>query len=119
MIKWRKTKEKVSETLENVEAVQEETSKNMTEEVLEESLQGISQESAEEITEETVEVSEGISEEELKEISEALEEETTEVSEDETYMPLHRWIGGRGAPVHSSYGDRLCLQGPQRRHGVR
>lgn len=83
MIKWRKTKEKVSETLENVETVQEETSESMAEEVMEEDLQDISQESVEEKTEETVEVSKGISEEELKEISEALEEETTEISGDD------------------------------------
>lgn len=81
MIKWRKTKEKVSETVENVETVQEEVSEKNVEEVSEESIQDVPQETTEEITEEAVkEVSEGISEEELREISEAIQEETMEVS---------------------------------------
>ena len=93
MIKWRKTKEKVSETVENVEVVetvQEETSEKIIEEVSEETVEEVSEETVEETTEETVEevsektaeeVSEEISEE-LKEISEEIKEEALEVSKE-------------------------------------
>ena len=58
MIKWRKTKEKVSETVENVEVVetvQEETSEKIIEEVSEETVEEVSEETVEETIEETTE----------------------------------------------------------------
>lgn len=78
MIKWRKTKEKVSETVENVETVQEEMSEDTVQAVSEETAEGVSEETVEEVSEETAEE---ISEE-LKEISEEIKEEALEVSKE-------------------------------------